>query len=570
IAYNGTNLFVVRTDAPTGSASRTQTILQFDTAGNYIDEFDLAAIGQVAVGGTVLPNGNLLVVVLNPGANQTFASRLIEVAPDGSVPTGGIDLALPGEFNDRDQRGLAVGVAYSPAYSTNSRLRSKDDTILVITSRSQEIVEFDLQGNIVSSVDLSQYGVTTPQGLAINPVTGNIFVADEATASGGTNKIYEISPLRDELVLGDRLPSPPNPPFSNTRLPRFGSLVSIIETSQKFGLTDPEGLSFSADGSTLFAVFDGDDPEPTTQITLDNTFTFDFSDGEGLAFRASDSALFVLQASTTNGPVWNVYQYDTSGNQIGTAFTVDLGAFGPQDITVRSDNGNLILSGLDLNTFQQRFVEIDPTNQTQASGGIDFSFPASFTSDVFSGVFYNPTTQTLFATDYLGKSVVEFDPTTGAVKTTNNIEHRWDVSSLIASRTFSPQAITYDATTGHYFLAGDVDSGNLIYEVGLGFSSTDGTPLATLYEASNTELTFGIQDAEGLAIDPNTRTLYASFDNDRFDPTTFGAVTVANIGGKVARAALTTNESNQVVAFGLQTPTGIPTLKTIDKFGVAG
>jgi len=561
IAYNaGTgNLFVIRTDAPSGPASRVQSVLEFTADGTYVGEFDFGSIGQVAVGGTVLPNGNLLIAALNPGANNTFATRLVEVTTTGTIVDNGIDITLPAEFNDRDQRGLVVGVTYSPGYDTNSRLRSKEDTVLVITSRSQEIVEFDLEGEIVASVDLSQYGVTAPQGLAINPATGNIFVADEATTSGGTNKIYEISPLRDELaVVG-----------TNTQIPRFGSLVSIVETESEFGLTDPEGISFAADG-TLYVVFDGDDangsnlvanflptnPQTTTKLSIDESFTFDFSDGEGLAFRASDNTLFVLQASTTNGPVWNIFQYDTTGAQVGTEFTVDLGSFGPQDITVRSDNGNLILSGLNLGNFNQRFVEIDPATQTQAAGGIDFSFAAGFTSDVFSGVFYNPNTQTLFGTDYLDKSVKEYNPITGAIKTTNGIEHKWNVGSLISSQTLSPQAITYDQHTGHYFLAGDVDSGNLIYEVGLTFAA-NGTPTTRLYGVTNTELTLGIQDAEGLAIDPNTRTLYASFDNDRFDVQTFSSVPVEGIGGKVARATLSD-------------PTAIPTLRTIDKFGVEG
>ena len=69
------DLFVIRTDAPTGAASRVQSVLQFNTDGTYVGEFDFGTIGQVAVGGTVLPNGNLLVVALNPGANQTFATR---------------------------------------------------------------------------------------------------------------------------------------------------------------------------------------------------------------------------------------------------------------------------------------------------------------------------------------------------------------------------------------------------------------------------------------------------------------------------------------------------------------
>ena len=259
ITYNATTgtLFVARTDDPdgqTGPQPRVQSVLQFNTDGTYINEFAFSA-AQVPAGITTLPNGNLLIASPNPIAGGAFDGKIIEVTTTGTVVAGGINFDLPDAFNSREQRGLVVGVAYSPAYATNNRFRSKDASILVITSRSQEIVEFDLAGNIIASLDLSKYGVTAPQGLAINPANGNIFVTDEAATSGGTNKIYEISPLRDELAVSAR----------NTQLPRFGSLVSVIDTQAAFGLTDPEDVTFGSDGK-LYAVFDGDDAAGSNRV----------------------------------------------------------------------------------------------------------------------------------------------------------------------------------------------------------------------------------------------------------------------------------------------------------------
>ena len=229
-------LFISRTDDPDDDSSTPAevSILQFgaegDDFGEFISSFTLPASGpRGAVGLTTLPNGNLLIASPSDG-------RLYEVAIDGTEVDGGIDITLPAEFTNGDVstggRSFIVGTAYSEV----------TDTILVATSRSLEIIEFDLNGNEISSLDTSQFGTQLIGGLEIEPTTGNFLIAEDFR---GTNKIYEITPQREELVIS-----------GNSGL---SELVSIIDLQAEFGLDDPEGLSIDDDNNILFIVFDGDD-----------------------------------------------------------------------------------------------------------------------------------------------------------------------------------------------------------------------------------------------------------------------------------------------------------------------
>ena len=243
IAFNpetGT-IFVVRTDDPdeaSGPEPLVQSVLQFKTDGTYINEFSIDTVA-VPVGLTALPNGNLLIAAVNPVGGGVFDGKLMEVTTEGTFPADGINIDLPDAFNDRAQRGLVTGVTYADKGTEDT----SDDTILVITSRSQEIVEFDLSGNELLSLDLSKHGIKVPQGLALDPTTGNIFVADEFS---GTNKIYEIAPISEDFVVSGE--------------PRLGELISVIDTSEKFGFDDPEGISIGENG-LVYVVFDGDHTE---------------------------------------------------------------------------------------------------------------------------------------------------------------------------------------------------------------------------------------------------------------------------------------------------------------------
>ncbi len=429
IAFNPvTNtLFIAHTDAPDGPPPN-RGVLQFGSIdpgsaqpfGTFIDEFDASSLGLgTAVGITALDNGNLLIA-------SALNNQISEVDITGALVDGGINFTIGDEFLDREQRGVPVGIAVTEA-----------DTVLILTSRSFEVVEFDLSGNELSSLDVSQYGLTLPAGLAIDPATGNLLVSDDFR---GSNKIYEITPAREELVISGE--------------PRLGDLVSIIDPRAEFGIDDPEGLSVGED-STIYVVFDGDD-----EGAIGNQVA---------AFLANDNPAGIPTLGTVD-------KFGAAGTTIGfelTDFTeklVDIDPFaGPAFIDPDGDelasltiaslpgNGTLNLSGAPVSigdeiaaaelanlsyTSDGNFGGVD-TFLVTASDGTNSSAPAHIDLFVSSGqgveaeittvydfnsadgLTFNPTTGTLFATEALRQDPTdpdtvtwvlrELDPDTGAV-----------------------------------------------------------------------------------------------------------------------------------------------------------
>ena len=563
IAFNPVSrtLFVARTDAPNGPPP-DKSVLEFQALdntvplggnfGEFIDEFavDGATTGFVtAVGLTALPNGNLLIA-------DAVSGSILEIDPNnGAIIPGGINITPPDDFLDRDARGLIVGAAYSEL----------TDTVVVITSRSQEIVEFDRNGNILSAIDASQYGLTLAAGIAIDTSTGNFLVTEDFR---GSNKIYEIAPARPELL-------PPSLESSNP--PQSGELVSIIDVAAQTGINDPEGITIDAATGTVYVIFDGDDVDSegnpivnnqvaafsiasasATELTLESQF--DFLDGEGIAFNSARGTLFAAQSSGNGTPddpsTWQVIEFsaDGSGTQIN-AFTI--GDFNQELFGFLGFNGNLVLTGISAlpngnllltDGLSGRITEVDPETEALAVDGIDFTnndFGLLFSgfSASISGLVYNANTETIFATEFFGSTILEFDPSDGAVI------RSYDLGGLTPIPLF-PQGITYDPVSGNYFVAGDSDSNNTIYEFTLSVDGED-NGVVSFVGSTNVGVETGIVDPEGLTIDPATRTLYASYDNDAFilaGDGTDGTIAFPISGGsQIASFSLSNDPSNPTI-----------------------
>ena len=202
-------------------------IFELDSAGIVQGQFDYTASGlTTALGGSVLPNGNLLVIA-------TLDARIVELDPvTGEIVDGGIDISVAPEFNlfSAGGEGKALSGAIYDAAS---------DSVFAVDFFGLELVQIANEPtlNVLSRIDLNAIvpGIS-PNGITIDPVTGNFLIADDID---GNNAIHEIT--------------------------TDGELVGTIDIEAVSGFSDPEGLA--TDGSNLYVAFDDDS---LTGIEFDN------------------------------------------------------------------------------------------------------------------------------------------------------------------------------------------------------------------------------------------------------------------------------------------------------------
>ncbi|MEM0897647.1 MAG: PEP-CTERM sorting domain-containing protein [Verrucomicrobiota bacterium] len=214
----GNNLrFVAFPDNP-------KTVHEITTSGVFVSSTPLPSpdTNRDISGMTFLPNGNLLLIDDNPSL-----PRVYEVNPTTYAPVGsGID------FNPNfpllpHRAAEATGVAFHEARNS----------IFVASKSDNEIIEFDLDGNALNSFFTTNInaGFTAPEGIAVDPSTGNLLIADSAFGA-----VYETT-------------------FDGT----------LLETTNVEALTGrqfPTGLSIDAANSRLYVSFA--EALPTDTIAL--------------------------------------------------------------------------------------------------------------------------------------------------------------------------------------------------------------------------------------------------------------------------------------------------------------
>lgn len=169
----------------------TNTLTELTTDGTVVNsssENDLNNTLVNALGLAQLPNGNFI-------TSDVVAGRIVEIDRSGNIVAGGIDLQSPSLSFFTDGGQALAGLSYN----TNA------DNIYGVDFFTGQILEVDTQldgdGNlvIVSQLDLASIlpnitggGAGAAAGLTVDPVTGNFLVAEDLGA--GNNQIHEITP----------------------------------------------------------------------------------------------------------------------------------------------------------------------------------------------------------------------------------------------------------------------------------------------------------------------------------------------------------------------------------------
>ena len=212
---------------------------------DIIDGFESqtpAALGQGINGFDYLPNGNLL-------ASGGLGGLIAELSLD---PDTGELTPVEGGINFTGEDFLFVGGSYQTLGGVV--YDDTDDTIYTIVHAGAEpftadvgtpvIRQFETDGTLIQTWELLDTipGID-PEGIEIDPTTGNFFILDDAgslfTGADGGSSIHEVT-LNDD-----------------------GTVELVSTTNLGDGIfADPEGLALDAENRILYVSFDNDSPVP--------------------------------------------------------------------------------------------------------------------------------------------------------------------------------------------------------------------------------------------------------------------------------------------------------------------
>jgi hypothetical protein len=203
------------------TVSDSNTIFEYQTDGVFVGSVT-AAVDDIR-GIDILPNGNFLVT-----SDDSGSRRIVELDSAGAIVAGGIDIDVDAIVDDNN------GVVFDTSSGT-----------LFVADEDDDVVrQYSATGTLMTTIDTEAVGVDDTEGIAINPINGNLLIGDDLVVNDTT--LFEIT--------------------------TGGLLVSTIDLSLLSNMSSNDLLGLSLVGNRLFAGQGGSNrvdifttaPEPAT------------------------------------------------------------------------------------------------------------------------------------------------------------------------------------------------------------------------------------------------------------------------------------------------------------------
>jgi VCBS repeat-containing protein len=423
----------------------------------------------------------------------------------GSTPSFAVsDIST---ISAREERIAWTRIPTAVSDPINMTFDDKFDRLLILQANANQVIEIKarpdggLNCDKPARFDVRRFGLQNPQGMAVDPATGDLFILDGAAsslvritpASDGSFEEATVSRLEPQpagvaALAGDLrgLAFDPTSGHLHVLNPAARALYEISNTGQvvatrdlsSFSLNDPQGMVFAPSGDLT------DDPAQMDLYVADGSQVVEFSFTPLVMVATTDSATLVQ--------------------------TIDTSAFVPPSpdtagIAYIDASDTFLFSDSEVNEISKLFTGDNLFEMTASGTLIDTTTTTSF-SDEPTGVAYNPGNGHVFFSDDDAREVYEIAPgVDGQYGTGDDSVTHFDTNAF-SSR--DPEGITFDRLQGVLFIV-DGNSAE-VYRVAPGANGVfDGVAPAGDDQVSHFDTaSLGITDPEGITFSADSGNLF--------------------------------------------------------------
>jgi VCBS repeat-containing protein len=482
----------------------------------------------------------------NP-AGLAFSSRanafqVVEAPGLGQPPPSATDVIQLTPFGNRAGSARFAAQVDNP---TNMAFDNKANRLLILQSQAGRLIEVyqDSDGNLdpgtLVRYDVRHFGLENPQGMAVDPASGNLFILD---ASGP--RILRIEPALDggfdeaEFAIvdlqGTDLINPHGLAFDPTtghlhvvnpaeqelyELTQTGRVVTTRNLSE-FGIRDPQGLVFAPSGDqtddpremSLYLADRGRTTEPVSGHLLHRTNRISSQSIESPIVSSttasqSDGQIVELSLAPLAAPAAGnftsvlIRTTDMSKNPFSPPSP------DPSGLAYISSSNHLVMDDGEVEETVNRITHFEGTNvwEMTLSGSVvntaNISSVPPIDVDITNeptGVAWNPANGHYFFVQDDGDAVFELDPGADGWITSGDSWTSFDLTG----QNGDGEGIAYDSWNNRLFVADGVNAE--VYEYTLSGS------LVNHFDVQQ----YGVADPESVEFNPFTGTLFVMSSNN--------------------------------------------------------